>query len=184
VGDSGDTRRAFLAIDLDDATRDLLAAHLATHVVALPGKPVPPRNWHLTLRFLGAASELQLDKLLAAVAGSEVPPPMRVRFTGLGAFPRTARASVLWLGLRDGGPLDEVARICEEAAVAAGFEPEGRPFHPHVSLARVRPPQDLRSLQATVPPFDHTMRVDAITLFESRLGGGPARYEPLERISL
>lgn len=177
-------RRAFLAIDLDEPTRDLLAAHLRAHVAELPGKAVPPRNWHLTLRFLGTATDLQLDRVLADLSMSSLPGPTRLRFTGLGAFPRAARAAVLWLGVDADEGLDDLAAACEEAAVGAGFDPEGRPFHPHLTLARVRPPEDVRPLLARVPPFVHSMAVDTLTLFESHLGRGAAVYEPIERIEL
>jgi 2'-5' RNA ligase len=63
----------------------------------------------------------------------------------------------------------------------------GDPFHPHVTLARVRRPGALRAStlrQAASPVESPTMRVDAITLFESRLVPAPARHIPVVRIPL
>ena len=179
-------RRTFLGIGLDDATRDLLAAHLEAHLPGgVPGKPVPPSNWHMTLRFLGMATDLQLDRLLYEMGEGGLPGPWRVRFEGLGAFPRPSRATVLWLGVAGGtDELAALASTCEEAAVAAGFAVEDRPFHPHLTLSRIRPSLDVEPLTESLPPFDVAMSVTEVTLYESHLGSGGARYETIERITL
>ena len=45
---------------------------------------------------------------------------------------------VLWAGVDAGEPLDALYRAHDRAARAAGLEPEGRTFKPHVTLARMR----------------------------------------------
>ena len=47
--------RLFLAVPLTDEVRAALAVHIMhrTGDLPLPGKPVPPPNWHVTMRFLG-----------------------------------------------------------------------------------------------------------------------------------
>lgn len=134
--------RLFLAVALDDDARHALAARLAAIADdGLPGKVVPPGNWHLTLRFLGPTSEVRRDLLLAALEAGLDQPSFTTRLAGLGAFPRLTAATVLWVGVDDpAGGLTGIAEVCETAARAVGFEPEERPFHPHVTLARVRPP--------------------------------------------
>ena len=77
-----------------------------------------------------------------------------------------------------------LAAISEEAAQAAGFEPEARPFHPHLTLARIRPWQDVSELVERVPPFPLRQAVDRITMYRSLLGGGGARYEIVDEVSL
>ena len=113
----------------------------------MPGKPVPPSNWHLTLRFLGKSDEVAYQRILAGVTGAELGDSFSVGFGGLGAFPRPARATVLWLAIERGSDrLAELATITEAVARDAGFLPEDRPFHPHVTLSRIRPHQDVRPL--------------------------------------
>ncbi|MDJ0925360.1 MAG: RNA 2',3'-cyclic phosphodiesterase [Acidimicrobiia bacterium] len=179
--------RMFLAVALDDNARHAIAAHLGDQLGGhgLPGRPVPPENWHITLRFLGATSALQRDRVLAYLDDHLSIEPFRISFTGLGVFPREARASVLWLGTAgDVEPLESTAAVCEGAAVEAGYEPEGRPFHPHLTLSRIRPPQDLRSLVDLVEPSGVKLDVDSVTLYRSVLGSGPARYEVVDRVEL
>ena len=63
--------------------------------------------------------------------------PFPVTIQGVGAFGgRDPR--VLWAGVEAGEPLDALYRANERAARAAGLEPEGRAFKPHVTLARMR----------------------------------------------
>lgn len=178
-------RRIFIAIDLSDEVRHGLVAHLDPFLDSVPGSRPPPANWHLTLRFIGKLNQAGLDVLLGRLDGAELGPPFRLGFGGLGAFPRPGRATVLWLGTGSGTEaLIDLATAVEEAVVAAGMIPEERPFHPHLTLSRIRPPADVRQLVAAVPAFPLTQPVDAVTVFESHLGGGPAIYEVVERLTL
>lgn len=186
MGEPEKKQRTFLGIGLDDDTRHLLAAHLDKHLAGgMPGKAVPPTNWHITVRFLGWARSDEIDRVAHEVTERLPAGSFSVRFGGLGAFPRPRRASVLWLGIAHGAePLERLAEACEEAAVAAGFTSEDRPFHPHLTLARIRPPSNVETLAKAFPAFEVRMPVAEVTLFRSHLGRGGARYEPLERIAL
>lgn len=179
--------RLFVAVPLSDDVRAALAAHVLDFAGdrPLPGKPVPPPNWHLTMRFLGPADDVAHDRLSAALAGAALGGPFTVTFGGLGAFPRPARATVLWQAI-DGGAdrLAELASFSEEAAQQAGFAPEDRPFHAHLTLSRIRPPQDVRPLIDAVTPFAGSLWVDRLVVYRSHLGPGGARYEALETFPL
>ncbi|MEA2002479.1 MAG: RNA 2',3'-cyclic phosphodiesterase [Actinomycetota bacterium] len=184
-----DGDRIFLAVALDDTARHAIATHLETSLkgekAAVPGKKVPPENWHITLRFLGPSSAVQRDRIVADLDQHLMVDPFRIRFTELGGFPRESKASVLWMGVA--GAVDSLvalAEACETAAQGAHFESEGRPFHPHLTLARVRPPTDIRPLVDLVPPARVTLEVTAVTLYRSILGQGPARYEVVDTIDL
>ena len=179
-------RRLFLAAALDEPTRLLLAAHLEAHGGgALPGRTVRPQNWHLTLRFLGWATEPQQDGVMRALDESALPGPFVVRFGDLGAFPKERRATVLWLGIDGGGDeLGALAAASDEAAQTVGYEAEGRPYHPHLTLSRIRPPEDMTELVEVFPAFTVKMPVTAITLYESHLRKGGAVYQALDTIEL
>lgn len=180
-------RRVFIAVDIDDETRHGLAAHLAAALDGdgLPGSAPPPTNWHMTLRFVGKVDQLAFETVLARLDEANLGPPFDLGFGGLGAFPRPGRATVLWLGTADGSDaLDDTATAVEEAVVQAGLMPEERPFHSHLTLSRIRPPEDVRNLIDAVPPFPLRQAVERITVFESVLGRGPAAYVPLETFPL
>jgi 2'-5' RNA ligase len=177
----------FIAVPLTDDVRAGLVAHLTDSAGdrPLPGKPVRPDNWHMTLRFLGQTDQLSYEKVLAALTEFEPERPFTVRFGGLGAFPRPARATVLWMAITTGADrLVRLAAVAEEVARRAGFAPEDRPFHPHLTLSRIRPHQDVRPLVERVPAFPATLAVDRVVVYRSHLGRGGAKYEQLERIDL
>jgi 2'-5' RNA ligase len=187
VNGGGD--QMFLAVELNDVTRHDLAAHLEASLDGelLPGRTVRPHNWHLTLRFLGPTRALERDRVLAFLDQHLTVDPFRIRFTGLGGFPRESKAAVLWIGVAgDVVALDALATICETAAQEAGFEPEGRPFHPHLTVSRVRPPIDIRPLVDRVELFRVACDVTAVTLYRSVLGQGqgPAQYEVVDTVTL
>lgn len=125
-------------------TEVVVALDAAVSGLALPGRRVPPPNWHITLRFVGHVDAVTYERWLGAL--SRIPPfSVEVRLHGLGAFPNPRRATVLWAGVQTAELADLAAQV-EEAAQSAGIAPEERPFRPHLTLARVRPPADARAL--------------------------------------
>jgi len=184
--EGGNVVRLFVGIPVSDGLRAALEAHLAATVgERLPGRAVPPANWHLTLRFLGATDPERHRRVVDELARIDPPPPFDLSFTGLGAFPRAGRAKVLWIGVGESvDPLRALAASVEAAAVRAGFAPEPKPFSPHLTLSRINPPADLRPLVDGATPFGGRTRVDAFVLFRSHLGGASPRYEAIHRFPL
>lgn len=178
--------RLFVGIPFPAALRDRLQAHLrATFGERMPGRAVVPANWHLTLRFLGDTDAARVRAVRDELRRVEGGPRFELSLAGLGAFPRPARASVLWIGVGDGhAELRALAARVEDAAVRAGFAAEPKPYSPHLTLSRLNPPADLRRAIDAAPPFGGRMTVDGFILFRSHLGGGPPRYERVERFPL
>ncbi|HEX8433089.1 MAG TPA: RNA 2',3'-cyclic phosphodiesterase, partial [Longimicrobium sp.] len=172
-----ETSRLFLGIPVDDATRAGLGEWLGP--ARLPGRPVTPANWHLTLRFLGDTPMDQQARLTEALAAANLGARFTLEFGGLGAFPRPQRAAVLWLGVTQGDrELRRVAATTEEVVRAAGFPADRKSFSPHLTLARIQPPpRDISALVAASTPWGARMEVAEAVLFRSHLGGGPPRYE-------
>lgn len=160
-----------------------IARHLGDQPI--PGSVVPMGNWHLTFRFVGAADQVTFDRLLAGLDETPLPGPFDVRLGGLGAFPGPRKASVLWIDLVAGTEtLTEIHAAVADACESAGLDPEERPFRPHVTVSRIRPPTDVRSLMEATPSLDVRARIDEIVVFGSHPGVGAPRYEALERFPL
>jgi RNA 2',3'-cyclic 3'-phosphodiesterase len=178
--------RIFVAVPLTEAAREGIRAGLAAAFPRnLPGRPTPPNNWHLTLRFLGDAAPEAQAALVAELACVGSLPRFGVTFAALGSFPRPARATVLWVGIRRGlEPLADLAARAEQAAVRAGFPPERRPFEPHLTLSRSRTPLDLRNVLAAAPALGVEMPVEEVVLFRSILGSGTPRYQRVHTVPL
>ncbi len=175
--------KVFVGVDLPAEPRAALAESLSS--VAIPGKPAPPQNWHITLRYIGAMDHVSVDRLLAGLDEAEFGGPFTVRVSGLGAFPKPARATVLWVGLGHGS--EQLARLSaavEDVVEGVGFGREERPFVGHITLARIRPPVDVRDLIARADIPSVPIAVDEVTVFETIQRAGGSEYRPIERIAL
>jgi 2'-5' RNA ligase len=75
------------------------------------------------------------------------------------------------------------ADLVAALAGAIGFEPERRPFRPHVTVGRV-PRGNRLVVRELDPPPALTFDPPALTLYRSHTGGRGARYEPLASCSL
>jgi RNA 2',3'-cyclic 3'-phosphodiesterase len=188
-------RRLFIAAPLpaEAVTR---VAELVDRVRA-PGVPGGGRDarWvrmdglHVTLRFLGPTLEDRVPSAREALRNAVVGAGFEVELEGAGAFPSPSRPRTLWMGIRDGAAdLAALAGRIDEALVGAGWPPSDRDFRPHLTLARsdgIWAGAELaQRLIAEASGIHLRFRVDAVGLFESLTGGGPARYEPMEMIPL
>lgn len=180
----------FCAVDLTDEERHRLAAVLSDHGAAtrIPGRRTKPENWHITVRFIGEATDVQIDRLterLDSLLQRSAPGPGTVTVDGLGAFPTERAATVLYGRIVDrSGLLSTVAGVCDEAATEVGFEPEGRPFIPHLTLARIRPARDVRSVVKDLELVPVRVGVTAVTVFRTTAAVQGVTYVPLHRFDL
>jgi 2'-5' RNA ligase len=184
--DGDSAGRLFIGVPLtDEARREIEMRLRGALPEGLPGRAVPAASWHLTLRFLGATRADQLATVRERLRGADVGAAFGVRFGGMGAFSRPRSARVLWIAVTKGADrLRDLARVAEDAARAAGFAPETKSYKPHLTLSRIQPPRDVTGAIERVPALDVEMPVREFVVFRSHLGGGPARYEPVERIPL
>lgn len=138
-----------------------------------PMKPTNPRQWHVTLKFLGDTSVELAPALTEAIrqAAADVA-ALEVRLLGVGAFPHSQRPSVVWAGLEPKTALQQMARAVESHCAALPFPEERRPFHPHLTLAYVRgrPPEALRPWMSSYAQADFgSFVVDRLQLIRSVL---------------
>jgi 2'-5' RNA ligase len=147
-------KRLFVSLDLPDAFAELL--------IRLNPR-VPGVRWltanqiHLTLAFLGnveSEAEKKLRNNLQTIHFGSFFLPLQ----GLGTFPARGHPKILWVGVGRGHPhLFQLHKRVADAALAAGLEPDLRPWHPHISLARC---QNI-SRQAIEPFLRHHADFDA-----------------------
>ena len=146
-------------------------------------RPVPAESLHVTLVFLGWTDPASLEAIRTAAieALDEKAPPPVLTPAGLVGVPRR-RPRLVALDL-----IDEDGRAATlRDAVAAGlagaelYEPEARPFWPHVTLARVRRGARWRPLEGGGPGVGR-FTAARVTLYRSHLTPSGARYEALCR---
>jgi 2'-5' RNA ligase len=132
--------RLFLAINLPVKLRAKILAALE------PVRDAAPRlSWarddqlHLTIKFLGEQPDSrveQLEAVLATIAARHGAPLLQLG--GVGAFPNFSAPRVVWLGVAPEPRLELIHHDVEVACGTLGIPVDGRPFRPHVTLARVR----------------------------------------------
>ena len=183
--------RLFLALELTRGAGDEINSAIGQVRDAEPDLAwVPAHKLHLTLKFLGDSDESRVAALIAAadrVAGSHR--PFEMELGSVGAFPNFRRPRVVWMGVASEPRLELLHHDVELAAADVGYEVEGRPFRPHVTLARVRTPmtpERARTLAraARAVSYSATMFVDRLTLFDSATAGTGAHYHRLHTAPL
>jgi 2'-5' RNA ligase len=183
--------RAFVAVELDGEVRAALRDlqdRLRQDPPARLGRWVAPDGIHLTLRFLGDVPAARLPELRQALqhAGQSVA-PFELAVAGLGCFPDLSRPRVIWVGVEEPtGALVRLQLAVERELDRLGFRPEGRPFRPHLTLARIRDQARNREraelgawIRGQTVGCLATMGVAEVSLMRSVLCAGGAIYSQL-----
>jgi RNA 2',3'-cyclic 3'-phosphodiesterase len=182
---SGEHARLFVALQLPGAVRSVLFAWARQQVGEVPRvRVVDPESLHVTLCFLGSRPPADVDGIAAACAGVSGCPAATLTLGGALWLP-PRRPRVLTVELADEqGRLSAVQSALAHALQDGGFyEPEKRPFLAHVTVARVQ--REGRPRRSEMPPPEPLRFTGGtVTLYQSRLGGGPARYQALASVSL
>ncbi|MGC4080553.1 MAG: RNA 2',3'-cyclic phosphodiesterase [Vicinamibacterales bacterium] len=184
--------RLFTAIELDPPVRAAVAArqwdlsrHFDESGVA-PPRMVRPEQMHLTLVFLGDVAAPRVEVVEDVMAKPLPINPFEIAIDGVGVFPPSGRAQVLWFGIARGSA--EVRRLFEAVARRledVGIPRERRPFSPHLTVGRWR---ERGPLRVPVRDADRStiavQHVSSATLFSSRLLPGGAEHTVLARAPL
>ncbi len=183
--------RLFVALDLPGETREGIVAW-GEEALADPAlRPVAAESLHITLAFLGHRPEGEIERIAAVVEESAGPAPW-VELRDPERRPPRGRARVYALPAISPGTEALRAAVAAELEKAGFYEPEGRPFWPHVTVARVRPEARGSRRPAVVlePPGKLPGRLleaqicRRMTLYRSELQPTGARYVPLAQVQL
>lgn len=193
--------RTFIALELNESLQSFLGEMIRKLERELPGiRWVDPTAIHLTLAFLGELSDERLAAAtLAAQLAAQKAVPFDYHLKGLGTFGPPYQPRVIWMGLEDlpsgqvqGSPLRRLHQALAQELERQGFEPEARPFSPHLTLARIKlplSPAEQQSLQrllhtkqaAAASPTQH---VSHVSVMKSELSRAGAKYTCLQAYPL
>jgi len=183
--------RSFLAIELpkpilgkiEEVQGDLRSTHADVRWVS-------PEKIHLTLKFFGNIEESRIDLIFKSI---EEPMrdalPFSIRVRGAGAFPSMKNPRVIWMGLADGKEmLISLQKQIGDRLEKIGFEPEDRPFQPHLTLGRMKSSRGKEELvrrmeKYTVEEFG-AFQVEKVGLFKSDLRPSGPIYTQLRALRL
>jgi 2'-5' RNA ligase len=183
--------RLFLAINIPtEVRREVAAATSGLRACAPTLAWVQEPLLHLTLKFFGEQPAERVDEIQAAIAGvAGRHRELLMAMGGIGAFPNFRKARVVWMGVTHEPRLERLHHDVEVACEQLGFELDGRPFRPHLTLARVKHPMDeegSRALSHTAERTDYRTDfiVRSIDLMQSDLSNAAPSYTTLVSAAL
>ncbi len=144
-----ETMRTFIAVDLDDRLKTHFI-HIIKKLDTGDGsfKWITRQGMHITLKFLGEISESQkseVERVLDKVTNKHS--SFLLQFIGSGTFPQNSKnPRVLWIGLNKNEALEKLHTDIEEEIAELGFPKDNRPFHPHLTLCRVKKKSQLHTV--------------------------------------
>lgn len=182
--EEAESARLFVAIDLSDRARSLVAAEQKRIKTRAGGalRFVAAEQLHLTLAFMPAVEAARVPGIIAAIERGFDQRAFSMTFSGLGVLPPRGRPRVLYLDVT-AGAADVVAlqRSVANRLAEQGIALEERAFKPHLTLARWRDGHaaDARGLLASASPVEIEQTVSAVTLYQSRLSSQGAVHASL-----
>ncbi len=183
--------RLFTAVPLNFNVQDAIAQVLQKSDLS-PAlvKWVVPTQAHLTLRFLDDQEESLIPSIQESLSGAaEGLAPFEVRMGGVGAFPNMKKPRVIYIPVMLGAEaLGALNTKITESLMALGLKFEGKEFHAHVTLGRVKTFKEAAMVaeqaQAICPENLGKINVDHFALFQSELTPKGPIYTSLKKFQL
>lgn len=189
--------RLFVALDLPDSVREGIAAWGRKALADPALRPVAAESLHVTFAFLGWTAEKEIPRLeeivrdprLIEIAAGRAP---KIELSDPVPRPERGRPRLFALPADSPGAIALQAALQERLVAARLYEPEKRPFWPHVTVARVRREErgSKRPALVSKPPgalpkdLSRTFCGVRLTLYLSQLQPQGAQYTPLAQVEL
>lgn len=130
-------------------------------------------NSHITVRFLGDVENAQ--RLIETIEDASLR-AKRFEFcvSSIGVFDSPRKARVLWAGLDQLDLFRELRSEVDALLSKQGFKSERKPYAPHLTLARLRAPQDLTGCIEELQQLTDVCTIDRykvseVVLYSSKL---------------
>jgi len=133
--------RLFLALRLPEPVLDVLEAWQDEQLRSV--RVVPRGNLHITLAFLGSRPAGELEAVVGELRAAAADAPADLRLAPAG-YRETRSVAMLVLDDLDGGATALAADVQGRLERLGAYRREGRPWLPHVTVARFRERPRLR----------------------------------------
>jgi len=179
--------RTFIALPLK-AGEEVLGT-LSTLKRSLEGERiswVDPRQFHLTLRFLGETPVDQVKAIGERLLHEIRSPGITMKLTTLGSFGPRRRPRVLWIGFEYSEQVNRLYAETDRILTACGFPHADQAFRPHLTLGRVRSLSDPDNYYRIIKSLGERefgeVKVDRLICFRSVLGAAGPNHTPLYQV--
>ena len=179
----------FCAFELPPALQTSISKHAKRVREAVPEAAASwsrAENIHLTVKFFGNVDQAKAPVISAAAARVVKEfSPIQIEVGTTGVFPRPSRPQVLWIGIADpSGELLKLQQRLEHEFAREGFPKEDRAFRPHLTIARIRKPQNADRLAQTHLGLEFSsvpVTLNELILFRSELSSKGSKYTSISR---
>ncbi len=132
--------RLFIAIDVpEDIKQELRLIQDSLSICPSRVRWTGPDGIHLTLRFLGNVDENRIGEIEGMLdQATKGYSPFELIVEDVGCFPDIRKPRVIWAGVHGDDTLLSIHGEIEEGLFRLGFMKEKRPFHPHLTLGRIK----------------------------------------------
>jgi len=183
--------RVFFAVDLPQPARDALGGFIGVLKKKAKSNAI---RWakadklHITLQFLAEVKTEHVTRLIENVR-AQLEGVLRnttLTFGRLHLFPNPYRPRVIVMDIVPQEDLVVLAGLIGEGIKSTGYEIEARPFRAHLTLGRIKQPQEveLGFLAESPLPDVGKIEVQEVVLFRSEPHSDGSKYSVLERITL
>ncbi len=186
-----ETIRVFIAVSFNPKlTNKLRNLQGIFKRLSLNASWVKPENIHLTLKFLGDIETNRISQIFdPMVKTASKFACFNTKLSNLGVFPNWNRPRVFWIGLDDKEEIfKKLKEQLELELFNVGFPRDKKPFSPHLTLARLRSPDNKNQLKKEIEKFDipsdYSIKISDIKLYKSLLTPKGAEYTKLFDCSL
>lgn len=186
--------RLFVACEVPDDVKDTIGEVIEglRQKSGADVRWIRPEGVHVTLKFLGEVPTKKLPAVKLAIQEAVVGhSPFELEFSTIGTFGGREGLRIMWVGIAgDVLRLEALVRAVNAALAVVGFEPERRPFRPHLTLGRVRdevPTRRRAEIEVAVGKQgvpQVSWRTAQVSLMRSRLSTSGATYEVLATFPL
>ena len=169
-------RRLFFALWPSSLVRKSITETAAPLLQELDGRIIAAQNFHITLHFIGSVTD-EIKDCMHQSAQSVTVKPFDVSLDDFGFF---NKAKIFWMAAKNKPEeLECLHKNLGEALSSCGFQPDPRPYSPHVSLLR-----KARTSVIDCPAFSINWHVDEFVLVESVSGPEGVNYKVIENYPL
>lgn len=189
------TRRAFIAINLDSEIKECLnriqkEINLFKNSFELKTRFVERDNLHISLKFLGDLNDAQIEKTISLLqkAAAENQIFSITLAKNIGSFPNFTRPRVIWAGIEKGSEV--ISRLyfsIENIMKSESFYQQEMKFTVHITLARIkhiRHPKQLKGFIENILIESVPQKIKRIELMESQLCKEGPKYRIIHSFPL
>ncbi|MEY8349022.1 RNA 2',3'-cyclic phosphodiesterase [Bacillus cereus] len=174
----------FLAVTLPNHVKEILANYKDVMKDKLPFRSwVHKEDYHITLAFLGSATQEQLQGIEKGLQLLANIPELELALQNFSTFGLVESPRIFWAGLQENQALFDLQKQVHAICERNGFSLETRPYHPHITVARKWVGEEKFNLKDLKQLETVLFQADTITLYESHVHQTP-KYKPIYEIKL